>query len=70
MFIQGFGKAVREGAQAFLECSVQAEWCLSVLHGHSAKPEATVLQSVLGVPWSQAAKSREVSGKQGPESLL
>lgn len=35
MFIQGFGKAIREGPQAFPKCRVQAEWCLSALHRHS-----------------------------------
>lgn len=58
MFIWGFEKAVREGVQACLKCRVQAEWCLSALHRHSAKPESTMLQCVLGIPWSQAAKSR------------
>lgn len=59
MFIQGFGKAFKGGAQAFLKCRVQAEWCLWALHRHSTKPECTVWQRVLGIPWSQAAKSRD-----------
>lgn len=30
----------------------------SALHRHGAKPESSMLQCVLGIPWSQAAKSR------------
>lgn len=64
MFIQGFGKAIREGPQAFPKCWVQAEWCLSALHRHSEN-WVHCAAVCAGDPLVPTAKSR-CEWKRGP----